>query len=138
MLSIGDLSDRTGISTQTIRYYERIRLLPEPKRANNGYRIYDEMDVERLQFIQRARALDFSLDDVGEILAFRERNQPPCQYVMNTMKEQISEIQAHIHNLEKLRDELVRLYEAGKQLPEDVQMRTCVCHLIKVGTSEKR
>ncbi len=135
MLSIGYLSEQTGVSTQTIRYYERIHLLPEPKRATNGYRMYDEIDVERLQFIQRARALDFSLDEVSEILAFRDRNEPPCQYVINTMKTQISEIQAHIHDLEQLRDELIELYEAGKQLPEDVQMRTCVCHLIKVGTA---
>ncbi|MBZ0305956.1 MAG: heavy metal-responsive transcriptional regulator [Anaerolineae bacterium] len=137
MLSIGDLSDQTGVSTQTIRYYERIHLLPEPKRANNGYRIYNEIDVERLQFIQRARALDFSLDDVGEILAFRERNEPPCQYVMGVMKTQIDEILARIHDLERLRDELSNLYQAGKELPDDVQMRTCVCHLIKVGTSER-
>src|SRR5687768_4038878 len=128
MVTIGDLSEQTGLSTQTIRYYERIRLLPEPHRAANGYRTYNEADVERLQFIQRARALDFSLEDIAEILAFRERNEPPCQYVMNTMNEQISEIQAHIHDLEQLRDELITLYEAGKQLPEDVQMRTCVCH----------
>jgi DNA-binding transcriptional MerR regulator len=135
VVSIGDLSKQTGISAQTIRYYERIHLLPEPKRASNGYRIYDETAIERLQFIQRARALDFSLKVVGDILAFRERNEPPCQYVMQTMKEQVIEIQAHIHALEQLRSELLKLYEAGRQLPEDVQMRTCVCHLIKVGAS---
>lgn len=133
MLQIGDLSKQTGVSTQSIRFYERIGLLPEPKRSTNGYRVYDTADAERLRFIQRARALDFSLDDIAEVLAFRERNEPPCRYVMAVMKEQIDEIQQRIRDLERLRDELTALYEMGKNLPEDVQMRACVCHFIQVG-----
>src|SRR5574341_2395696 len=133
MLNIGDLSEQTGVSTQTIRYYERIQLLPEPKRASNGYRIYDAADIERLTFIQRSRALDFSLAEIAEILAFRERNEPPCQYVMAVMRQQITAIQQRIHDLERLQDELTVLYEAGQLLPEDVQMRACICHLIHAG-----
>ena len=62
LLKIGELSSQTGISTEAIRYYERIGLLPEPERAENGYRLYGEEDVERLRFIRSARSLDFSLD----------------------------------------------------------------------------
>lgn len=130
MLQIGELSRRTGVLSTTIRYYEQINLIPRPHRAESGYRIYDEEDVERLQFIKRARALDFALDEIAEILAFRERYEPPCQYVMKAMREKIDRIQEQIRELERLGTELSALYEAGQQLPEDALMRQCVCHLI--------
>lgn len=133
MYQIGELSAQTDVPKKTIRYYEEIGLLPPAKRSANGYRIYDEADVERLRFIRRARALDFALNEIAEILAFRERNEPPCNYVMNLMHEQIDKVEERIRNLQQIRDELKALYEAGLQLPEDVQMRKCVCHLIEVG-----
>ncbi len=135
MYQIGELSALVGIPEKTIRYYEDIKLLPLARRSENGYRVYDDTDVERLQFIRRARILDFALDDIVEILAFRERNQPPCRYVMDVMRDQIDKVGERIRNLELLRDELKVLYEAGKHLPEDVQMRSCVCHLIQTGVT---
>lgn len=137
MLRIGELSDHVGVPSKTIRYYEEIGLLPEPQRAENGYRIYADADVDRLQFIRRARALDFSLDDIAEILAFRERDEPPCRYVMDLMCDQIVVIEQRIRDLERLRDELTALHTAGQNLPEDVQMRACVCHLIQTGMETK-
>lgn len=133
MFQIKELSAKTGVSTKTIRYYELLDLLPSPKRAPNGYRLYDEADVERLNFIRRTRALDFALEDIAEILAFRERGEPPCRYVMKTMRQRIAEVEARIRDLERLNDELKALCEAGERLPEDAQMRTCVCHLIHTG-----
>jgi DNA-binding transcriptional MerR regulator len=136
MFPIGELSARTGIATKTIRYYEETGLLPPAKRLENDYRIYDEADVDRLSFIRRARALDFALDDIAEILAFRGRSEPPCGYVMSVMHDQIEQISARIRDLEHIRDELEALHEAGKSLPEDVQMRSCVCHLITTGIDQ--
>jgi DNA-binding transcriptional MerR regulator len=133
MYSIGQLSQRTGVATETIRYYERIALLSRPQRAENGYRQYDHTDVERLQFIRRSRSLDFTLDEIREILAFRERYEPPCSYVMSVMQDRIGEIEQRIQDLEKLRDDITALHEAGKHLPQDVQMKTCVCHLIQTS-----
>lgn len=131
MMQIGELSDRTDTSTQTIRYYERIGLLPEPDRAENGYRLYEKEDVDRLRFIRSARALDFSLDDIEEILDLRDRGTAPCTYVMDLMDEQISVIDDRIRQLKRLRDELVQLHQAGLQMPEDVRMKECICHLIE-------
>src|SRR5574341_515007 len=134
MFPIGELSDRTGISTKAIRYYEEVGVLPPARRNDeNGYRLYDEADVERLNFIRRTRALDFALEDIAEILAFRDREEPPCHYVMTLMETQIEQISARIRDLERIRDELINLHEAGRSLPEDVQMRSCVCHLIQTG-----
>jgi DNA-binding transcriptional MerR regulator len=136
MFTIGDLSEKTGVSTETIRYYERIGLVPEPQRADNGYRLYVEADVERMNFIRRARALDIALDEIDEILAFRERNEAPCSHVMTVMARRIVEIENRIRDLQKVRDEIKHLYEAGKELPADVQMKSCVCHLIRTGIAE--
>ncbi len=133
MLHIGELSKQTGVPSKTIRYYEEIGLLPEPQRADNGYRIYADSDVDRLQFIRRARALDFALDEIAEILAFRERNEPPCGHVMDLICHQIDAIESRIRDLERIRDELKALHEAGQDLPEDVRMRTCICHLVQTG-----
>lgn len=133
MFTIGDLSGKTGVSREAIRYYERIDLLPEATRTGNGYRQYFEQDVERLQFIRRSRALDFSIDEIKEILAFRERQEPPCQYVLTVMEQRVEEIEARIQDLVQLRDEIEFLHEAGQQLPEDVKMKSCVCHLIATG-----
>ncbi len=136
MFQIKELSARTGVPHKTIRYYEEIGLLPPARRGDNGFRVYDDTDVERLRFIWRARALDFALDEIAEILAFRERNEPTCKYVMDLMRDQIDKVHERIHDLERLRDELAALYEVGQHLPEDVQMRTCVCHLIQTVPHE--
>lgn len=136
MYSIGQLSQHTKVSNETIRYYERINLLPPSRRATNGYRRYDDVDVERLQFIRRLRAFDFALEEIREILAFKERQEPPCQYVMNVMDKQIHEIEQRMQDLKKLQGEIKSLHEAGRKLPEDVQMKTCVYHLIQVSGSE--
>jgi len=134
MFPIGELSVRTDISAKTIRYYEEIGVLPPARRNDeNGYRLYDETDVERLNFIRRTRALDFALEDIAEILAFRDRNEPPCRYVIALMETQVEQISLRIRDLERIRDELIALHEAGQSLPEDVQMRSCVCHLIQIG-----
>ncbi|MCL5999601.1 MAG: heavy metal-responsive transcriptional regulator [Chloroflexi bacterium] len=135
MFQIGELSAKTGVSPKTIRYYEQIGLLLPAKRGGNGYRMYDDTDAERLNFIRRARALDFALDEITEILAFRDRGIPPCKYVMSVIHDRIDAIQERIRNLEQLSDELAALYDAGQRLPEDAQMRTCVCHLIQTETN---
>ena len=137
MFSIGELSSQTGVSTQTIRYYERIALLPEPRRAENGYRIYNNADIDRLRFVTRARQLDFSLDDIAEILAFRERNEAPCSVVMDVMARQIDEIDNRITDLIRLREDLAQLHRIGLTMPEDIEMKRCVCHLIKSGLSDE-
>ncbi len=137
MFTIGTLSKKTGVGTEAIRYYERIGIIPKPERADNGYRLYSEEDSDRLSFIRRARVLDFTLDEIDEILAFRERNEPPCSHVMTVMERRIDEIETRIRDLQRMKDEIKHLHEAGKQLPEDVQMKVCVCHLIQTGIQEE-
>jgi len=131
-LLIGELARETGLSTKTIRYYEDIGILPQPARLPNGYRVYDHRDVARLGFIRRARTLDFTLDDIGEILAFRDRGEAPCLYVLLAIDDKIDQVGRRITELEKLRQELTDLHQAAQNLPvDDVEWKACVCHLIQ-------
>jgi DNA-binding transcriptional MerR regulator len=131
MYQIGEASEQTGLTAKTIRYYEEAGLIPPAERMANGYRIYRDEDLDRLRFIRSARALDFPLEDIEEILAFRDRGEPPCRYVMTLMEEQIDGISQRIQELEQLRGELGRLHTRGQNLPEDVDMKSCICHAIQ-------
>jgi len=74
-LSIGKLSKETGVNIETVRYYERIKLMPPPFRSEGGHRIYDETHIERLQFIRRCRDLGFPLEDIRSLLAMADKGE---------------------------------------------------------------
>jgi len=129
---IHDLAAQTNVPTKTIRYYESIGLMPRPKRADNNYRAYTQADVERLRFVANARALDFSLDDIAEILAARDKGLPPCQRVLYALSQQLAKIDQRIADLVALRESLRQLQSEGATLPlDDVRGEHCVCYLIK-------
>lgn len=131
-LKIGQLAQASGVSAKTIRYYEEAHLLPPASRAENGYRLYAAEDVDRLQFIRNARSLDFSLDDLREVLALRDRGEAPCRAVVNLLQEKSVEIEARIEQLRRLQQELAQLQAQAAQLPDDdIDMKHCVCHLIR-------
>jgi len=135
MFPIRELSDRTNVPARTIRYYEAIGLLAPARRGPNGYRLYDGQDVERLGFIRSARTLDFSLVEIAQILAVRDRQQPPCQHVLDLVRAHLDEVELRLRELQALKRELAAIEQAGQDLPEDVQMQACVCHLIRVRIS---
>lgn len=116
-MRIGELADQLGLNTKTIRYYESIGLLPEPARTQSGYRDYDEATGELLTFIKSAQRLGISLDAIREILAFRERREQPCGYVLAVLRRQVDEVDERIAELRRLRKELVTLDEIAEQLP---------------------
>ena len=68
-LRIGEVAKRAGVSIDTLRYYERLRLLPRPKRSSGGFRLFANEDIKRVQFIKQAQELGFSLDEVRGLLA---------------------------------------------------------------------
>jgi DNA-binding transcriptional MerR regulator len=136
MFQIKELSERINLPAKTIRYYEQIGLLPPARRGENRYRLYDENDIERVRFIKSARVLGFSLTEIAQVLAARDRHEPPCGHVMDVLRSHMDEIARRIQELEDLRRDLTALYEIGQGLPEDAQMRTCVCHLIRLHGRE--
>lgn len=129
-------AQQTNLSPKTIRYYEEIGLLPPPKRLDNGYRDYDETDVARARFVAGARHLDFSLDDIQEILDLRDRRIAACRVVLDLLAEKANEISQRIAELQQMETELRELHRLGQTFPtDDVDGKNCVCHLVSESAS---
>ena len=136
-MQINQLADLTGVSPKTIRYYESIGVLPEPQRGPNGYRDYEDVDVERLKLVAGARRLAFSLDDVTEIIAMRDRREAPCRVMLDKLAQKADEIADRIVELQRLEQELRHLHELGQTFPtDDVDGKACVCHLVSEHSGE--
>lgn len=130
-MRIGELAGRLGLNTRTIRFYESIGVLPEPARTPSGYREYEESDLERLRFIKLAQSLGLLLDDIREILAFRDRGDVPCPYVRQVINKQAEAIERRIRELDRLRSELRRLQRVARRLPDEPADDRCVCHILE-------
>jgi DNA-binding transcriptional MerR regulator len=132
MKQIGEVARELGINPKTIRYYEEIDLIPRAQRSRSGYRVYEQAAIDRIAFILRARELDFSLDDIGEILALREQGEAPCLYVTELVEKQLAQIDAKIVALQQLQHELEEIRQQARSIPlEDIVNKECVCHLIE-------
>lgn len=103
---IGQLGKRAGVSADTLRYYEKIGLLPRPLRDAGGRRRYGEADLARLRFIQRAQAMNFSLAEIRGLLALRERPQTARADARRLTAEKLAAIEARLKSLRLLRNEL--------------------------------
>ena len=132
-MQIQELAHRTGVSAKAVRYYESIGLLPVPKRRLNGYREYGQADIDRVKLVAGARNLDFSLGDIEEILALRDRRAAPCRVVLRLLEEKAGQIRQRIIQLQQLEVELLQLHAIGMTFPtDDVDGKNCVCHLVSI------
>ncbi|HZJ47653.1 MAG TPA: heavy metal-responsive transcriptional regulator [Acidimicrobiia bacterium] len=119
-MRIGELGRQTDVSAKTIRYYEEIGLLPEPERAQNGYREYRDDVVMRLQFIRDAQSTGLTLTEIGSILDLRSDGEGTCQHVIGLLERHLDDLDRHIASLHKTRDHLVTLTKRAKALnPEE-------------------
>jgi len=131
-LLIGELARRVGVSAKTIRYYEDAGVLPPAERLPNGYRLYGAEDQARLRFVRGAHSLGLTLEDIAKVLAFRDRGQALCCYVVNLLQARIHKVDTRLAELERLRDDLRDLSKAAERLPQDgIEMKTCACHLVQ-------
>ncbi len=101
-IQIGTLSERTGVHIETIRYYERIGVLPRPPRSAGGYRCYGSEDVKRLAFIRRLRELGFSLESVRALLDLAETPRSKCGEVRAMAAGHLTEVRAKIADLRRM------------------------------------
>jgi len=131
-MKIQEFSQQTGLSAKTIRYYEAIGVLRPPKRAPNGYREYNEGDLERARFVAGARSLDLSLDEISELLAMQDHREAPCRTMLNQIKQKADQISERILLLQQMEKDLRKLYKMGLTFPtDDVDGKNCICHLVK-------
>ncbi len=109
-LTIGELARRTEVPIDTIRYYERRRLIAEPPRRPSGYRQYPEETLQRLRFIRRAKALGFTLEEIAELLALSGRRDVAA--VKRGAQRKLAALEQRIAELTRIRDGLARLVRA--------------------------
>lgn len=108
--TIGRLSQEADCNIETIRYYEKIGMLPKPRRTQGGHRIYTEDHFRHLRFIRRARALGFTLDDIRNLLALSEGKKTSCGKVKSVAETHLEDIRSKIADLkavEKVLKDLV-------------------------------
>jgi MerR family copper efflux transcriptional regulator len=108
-LTIGELAERAHVNRETVRYYERRRLLPRPLRAVSGYRVFNEDAVRRLRFIRHAQDLGFSLNEIRELLALRVKTVDTCDRVRERAEAKIADIKRKIESLRHMKDALSEL-----------------------------
>jgi len=101
-MTIGELSRRTGCVVETIRYYERIGMMPDPPRSAGGHRMYNEGHEKRLTFIRRGRALGFTLDEVRGLLGMVDGGDYSCEDIRTVAVAHIAEIRRKIADLRRI------------------------------------
>lgn len=109
LIKIGELATRTGATVETIRYYEKERLLPKPARSQGNYRLYNEAHFERLQFILHCRTLDMTLDEVRTLLQYRDKPDENCGEVNVLLDEHIDAVETRMEELIQLKQHLLAL-----------------------------
>ena len=103
---IGEIATTLGLSADTLRYYEKIKLLPKVSRNASGIREYDDKDISRLKFIQRAQKMNFSLAEISDLLKMRENPQKVRDDVQQLTADKLLEVDQHLQSLTTLRVEL--------------------------------
>lgn len=117
--SIGQVAGKTGLPRDTLRYYERIGLLPGIARDAGGRRRYGRRDLDRLRFVQRARKMNFSLTEIGKLLELRDGELPQKSQARSLAAEKLAEVEDRVAELELLRDELELLINLCRTSPDD-------------------
>ncbi|ACU54910.1 transcriptional regulator, MerR family [Acidimicrobium ferrooxidans DSM 10331] len=129
-MRIGELAERTGVPSKTLRFWESIGVLAEPPRDASGYRVYDDLAIGRIEFVRAAQTLGLSLGEIREILAVRDHGEVPCRHVATLLERHRARVEQQIAGLVMLRDELeMVLGRAASLRPEDCPERE-VCHLV--------
>lgn len=106
LFTIGQLARATGTKAETIRYYERIGVMPEPGRSGGNYRAYSEDHLRRLAFVRRSRDLGFTLEQVRELLRLADRPEQPCHEADAIAREHLAAVERKIADLRRLAGEL--------------------------------
>lgn len=119
-MNIGAAARQSGVSAKTIRYYESVGLIAPADRTAGGYRVYDRRDVETLRFVQQARSLGFSVEEVGSLLALWQDRQRSSAEVKALARRRVEEIDRKIAELTEMRATLTHLMERchGDERPD--------------------
>src|SRR4051812_41825154 len=111
----GELAALAGVSSDTLRYYERCGVLPPPQRTEAGYRIYSAQSLQRVALIRSALSIGFSMQELARIVKERDSGRPPCHQVHQLAKEKLSQVEAQLREVQAMKrnlQTLVRVWDA--------------------------
>jgi MerR family mercuric resistance operon transcriptional regulator len=109
LITIGEMSRRTGANIETIRYYERVGVMPRPRRTEGGHRAYDSDQLKRLHFVRRSRELGFSLDEVRAMLRLVDDGALTCGEIHAMTVDHLADIKRKIADLRRLEKALASM-----------------------------
>ena len=132
-MTIGELAEACAVSRDTLRFYERERLLPAPKRSASGYRLYQHEDASRVRFVRRAQAMGLTLEDIRELLQVRSLKTPEqCRRVAARLKARVVDVDQKIGELRAFREEL----SLGlKQCERAISRKECCPVVVDLGAN---
>lgn len=119
-VTIGTVSAETGCNIETIRFYEKEGLLPEPERSEGGHRLYTSDHVSRLSFVRRCRELGFSMNEIRQLLSLVDGHEVSCERVKRIADDHLADVKAKIADLKKMEKSLLDLSSTctGADVPE--------------------
>lgn len=106
---VGEIAKIVGVNVETLRYYEKIKIMPNPKRKDSRYRYYDELDLRRLLFIKRAKELGFTLKEIKELLNLKIESTATCGDVKHLAEHKLNDIEQRIKDLMNIKNVLLKL-----------------------------
>lgn len=132
-LQIGEVAKRAGVSVDTLRYYEKVRLLPRPKRSPGGFRLFVPEHIERVRFIKQAQELGFSLEEIKGLLATGGAEE--CRNVRDLLKRKLSELDERLKSMKGFRRVLARQLTACDEELKQHGDSAC-CPVLPVKTAK--
>ena len=109
LLNIGQVAKQTGVTVETVRFYEKQGLIEPPQRSQSGYRQYPEETTRRVHFIQHAKEVGFTLKEIGELLAMRQEPGTSCSDIKLRATQKIEAVDQKIRDLKRIREALARM-----------------------------
>jgi MerR family mercuric resistance operon transcriptional regulator len=119
---IGELAEKCSVNKETIRYYERLGLIPEPNRTKKGYRMYSLQTIDRLNFIKRMQELGFTLNEIDKLLGIVDHNEVKCRDIYDFTVLKLEDIKRKIEDLKKIERMLIDLKD---RCPENKNIYEC-------------
>ncbi len=127
---IGEVAESAGLTSQTIRFYEHEGLLPLASRGGNGYRVYDETTLNRLDFIRAGQSAGLTLAEIRSIIDVRDAGDVPCGHVTALLQAKLDAVAARMWELETLTSELKHLLKRSRVLDPGDCTDTDICHIL--------
>lgn len=135
-MRIGQLAERTGVSTKALRFYEEQGILPEPARTSSGYRDYTPAAVERVAFVRQAQTAGLTLAQIRQVLAVRDDGQAPCRHLAGFVDERLEQVDQRLEELAATRRQLLALRQRVQRLEPTECVPDEICSAMPVEHAE--